>query len=186
MPSDSGDRSTSENWFCTVATGADRERPVEQLDTVVREPGRADQPVAHEVVERAPRLLDGHRRILVVDLHEVELLDAEPAQAGLDVATHSSGRVVGVERAVAGAQRSAFREHEWSVGDAGERLGDDLLGASPAVHRRRVDPPHAGVDGGPHRGDGGVAILRTPPMRRRADAMRSARSRGRSGSATHR
>ena len=102
-----------------------------------------------------------------MDLHEVELLDPEPSQAGLDVATHRSGRIVGVERAVAGAQRSAFREHEWSVGDAGEGLGDDLLGTSPAVHRCRIDPPHAGVDGGSHRGDSGVAVLRTPPMRRR-------------------
>ena len=103
-----------------------------------------------------------------MDLHEVELLDAEPSQAGLDVATHRDGRVVGVERAVASAQRPAFREHERSVGDAGEGFGDDLLGASPPVHRCRVDPPHPGVDGGPHRGDRGVAILRPPPMRRRA------------------
>ena len=101
-------------------------------------------------------------------LHEIEPLDAEPSQAALDVAAHGVGRIVGVERAVDGAQRAALREHEGSLRSSGERLGDDLLRPSPAVHRRRVDPPHASVDGRPHGTHGGLAILRTPPVWRRA------------------
>ena len=55
---------------------------------MVRQPGRTDETLAHEVVERAPRLLDGHGRIHVVHLHQVEPLDAEPAEAAVDVVAH--------------------------------------------------------------------------------------------------
>ena len=103
-----------------------------------------------ELLERAPRLLDRHVAVGVVELQKVELLAPEPTQALLAAMADRIGAQVHEVVSVVATQRSALGEDEHVLA-AGERAADDLLGVPPAVERSRVDPVDAavqcGVDG---------------------------------------
>ncbi len=86
-------------------------------------------PDAHQVVERAQRLLEGNAGVVEVELVEVDEVGLQPAQRGVD-------RVHDVPPAVAHLPRSAAHRREALGGDdvvvalALQPLPDDLLGAS--------------------------------------------------------
>ena len=140
----------------------DGERPLHQLRRMVREAAVADLAFRDELLQRAPRLLDRHVPVDVVELQEVEPLTPEPAQALLAVAPDRLGAEVHEVVPVVAAQRAALGEDE-DVLAAGERAADDLLGVPPPVEGSRVDPVDAAVQrgmDGPHR----VAVVLRPPV----------------------
>ena len=140
----------------------DGQRALDQLRRMVREAAVANLSLGDELLERAPRLLDRHAAVDVVELQEVEPLATEPAQALLAAAPDRLGAQVHEVVAVVAAQRAALREDE-DVVAPGERAADDLLGVPPPVEGSRVDPVHAAVQrsvDGPHR----VAVVLRPPV----------------------
>jgi hypothetical protein len=138
-----------------------RERTLHELRRMVRQAAVPDLACRDELLERAPRLLDRHVAVGVVELQKVELLAPEPTQALLAAMADRLGAQVHEVVSVVAAQRSALGEDEHVLA-AGERAADDLLGVPPAVERSRVDPVdaavHCGVDS-PYRV--GV-VLRSP------------------------
>jgi hypothetical protein len=141
--------------------GPDGERLLHQLRRMVREAAVAHLPFRDELLKRAPRLLDRHAAVDVVELQQVEPLTPEPAQALLAIASDRVGAEIHEVVPVVAAQRAALGEDE-DVLAARERAADDLLGVPPPVEGSRIDPVDAGVHrsvDGPH----GVAfVLRSP------------------------
>ena len=152
-------------------------RALDQLAGVVREPSPADLPLLPEPLQLAPRLLDRRRAVEVVDLEQVDVVDAEAQQAGLEVGADRLRPVVHPRDALGVRHRPALREHEHVVAPALECAAHDLLGSAPAVERCRVDPVRARVESRPDRFDRLALVLAAPvdPLpagadRRRADA----------------
>ena len=82
-----------------------------------------------------------------VDLVEVDVVGAEPAQAGLALADDPPARVAVMFGSVAHRAVHLGREDD-VVAAAGERLADDLLRLAGGVHVGGVDEVDAGVERG--------------------------------------
>jgi hypothetical protein len=66
--------------------GPHRERPFDELRRMVREPAVPNLPLRDELLQRAPRLLDRHAPVEVVELQQVDPLAPQPAEALLAAA----------------------------------------------------------------------------------------------------
>ena len=147
------------------ADRTNRQRPLHQVDRVVRQAGDGDGSLVHELHQRLPRRLDRRRRVGVVDLDGVEDVDAEAGAAGVDVGADRVAAVILARPPVLTRNRPALREDRRSRGQVADRLADDLLRPPPSIERRSVDERDSGPDGGADRRDGNVAVLRSPPQR---------------------
>ena len=141
---------------------ADGERALHELRRMVREAAVANLALVDEAHHLAPRLLDWDGRIGIVRLEQVDVIGAQPAQTGLEVAADRLRAQVHVVVAVVAAQRAALREDVDVVAAAADRLADELLGAAPAVEGSRVDPVDAHVERRADRCDRVASILRAP------------------------
>src|SRR5438105_3543964 len=65
---------------------ADGERALHELRRMVREAAVANLALGDEAHHLAPRLLDRYGRIGIVRLEQVDVIGAQPAQTGLEVA----------------------------------------------------------------------------------------------------
>ena len=90
----------------------------------------------------------------------VEEIDVEPVRPEA-----AEARLAGAEHAFErGVVRQDLRDEEELVPSSGDRLPDELLDLPVAVHLRRVDVGHPGVDAGAEGGDrrGMVVALHVP------------------------
>src|ERR1051325_4101353 len=132
----------------------DRDRPLQLVDVEVADAPGADLPVRDQVLERldrAPERMLG-RPVEEVD---VEVVRAKPSEARL-AGSHDAG--------VRGVPGQHLRDQEDLVAPAGDRLGNDLLDPSRALHLGRVDVRHAGLETGAEggHGTGPVVALEIP------------------------
>ena len=104
--------------------------------------------LAHQLVERAHGLLDRRGRVEAVDLVQVDVLELQPLQAGLDavedVAARRAARVrprAGVAEDLGGDDHAVARHLQVL-----QRLAGDLLRHAARVHVGGVDEVDAGVD----------------------------------------
>ena len=110
-------------------------------------------------------------------LHEVEVLDAQTAQARVDLAPHRFGPRVAADThgtAVGTGHRprrprprvvpaqADLGQDERALAPALERAAEELLGTAEPVDGRRVERVHPEVDGQPDRAHGLVLVLRAP------------------------
>src|SRR5437667_1432139 len=120
----------------------ERGRALQLLDAEVADAPGADLPLAPEPREGR----DGFRqRVATRPVEEVavEAIGAEAAEARLARARHPRTR---------GVLGQHLGDEEDLVAPPGDRLADQLLDAARAVHLRRVDVRHAGVEPGAERG----------------------------------
>ena len=155
--------------------------PVAQPERVDELPGghvaRADvvdRPCAHEVVERAERLVERRVRVGLVREEQVEMARAEALQAPLDLALQVPAREAVVVRAVAdGVERLARQQHlvAHRRALAGQPAADRRLAAPTAVGVCRVEDVDAEVERGVHDPRRLVVVLALAEERgRRSDA----------------
>ncbi len=118
-------------------------------DTVGRE-GRgaevADLPRALQVGQGRERLLVAGRRVPTVDLVEVDVVDAEAAQAVVERGEKPAARAAPVVAPVAHRQARLGGEHD-VVAAAGDGLADHLLGLAAVVRVGGVDEVDPGLKG---------------------------------------
>ena len=149
----------------------------ELLDVVVGQADGAQLAGVAGLDEDAPVVLDGGVVGGPVHLHEVDALDAEAAQGGVDLAAHRrrvAGAPVGLHRVVGIGDQAELGEDVRTlvVAHPGQRLGDDLLGVAEAVDRGGVDPVDAQLDCAAHGRHRVGVVLRTPAERPTASADR--------------
>ena len=114
----------------------------------VADPGVADLAGAHGVGEEAERLLDRGQRVPGMGLVEVDGVDAEAAQAGVEGAAKVGAGQAGVVRSVS-HRKAALGGDDELVAHAGtgrQPPADDLLGTPACVHVGRVDEVPATLD----------------------------------------
>jgi hypothetical protein len=99
-----------------------------------------------EVGERAERLVEVGVRVRAVDLVEVDVVGAEPAQRVLDLGDDPAPRDPAPVRILTHRAEHLGGEHD-VVATAFERLADDLLGLTGGVDVGGVDEVDAGVEG---------------------------------------
>ena len=102
----------------------------------------------HELVERAHGLLDRRGRIEAVDLVEVDVVELQPLQAGLDPVHDVAARGAARVRARAGLVEDLGRDDHVLARhlEILQRLAGDLLRHAPGVHIGGVDEVDAGVN----------------------------------------
>src|SRR5207249_480044 len=100
---------------------------------------------AHEVVERAQRLLDARERVEAVELVEVHVVRAEAAQARLAGPDQVEARRADVVRSRAGAKGS-LRRDDHLLAAAGDGLAQDLLREARRVDVGGVEHVEAGLE----------------------------------------
>ena len=143
-------------------------RCFELRDGVIGEPDGAHLSFLFQLQKGAPVVLE--RRTVFggpVHLVQVDALDVEPAERRLDFAPPAQGIAYAARRGRAGGvvpHEAGFGEDVRPVvgRDVAQRAGDDLLGVAEPVHRRRVDPVDAPLDGLPDGGDRVRIVLVTP------------------------
>ena len=116
---------------------------------------------AHQLVERAERLVDRHGAVGHVQLVEVDAIGAEPAEAVFDGAPdvrRARTLVVLVDL------RAELRRDDRFVPTAGESAPEVLLAARPAVHVGGVKQVDTGIECSPHHGFGLLAIDAHPEV----------------------
>src|SRR5580765_8126899 len=116
-----------------------------------------------------------------MDLQQVDPVRAQAAQARLEIRTDAPGTEVHA-RAGLGRERPALCEDEDIAAASFESAGDDLLGATPTVEGRRVDPVDAQVERMSNRANRRLVVLRSPPdgpVPARADRRGPGSDRGR-------
>jgi hypothetical protein len=116
---------------------------------------RADGPVRHELADRGEGLGEGDRAVGLVQVVDVEPVDAEPGEAALDARVdrlaRQRRRPVGV-----GMRHAHLARDGEPAAPAGEQLAEDLLAARARVAVGRVDHGDARLCGGvEHAGRGG-------------------------------
>src|SRR5213592_4191872 len=143
-------------------------RRFELRDVVIGEPDGADLPFLLQLQECAPVVFE-RSAVLGGPVHlvQVDALDAEPAERGLDLAAKAQGIPHAAQRGgmvVLVPDQAGFGEDVWPVvgRDIAQRAGDDLLRVAEAVHRRRIDPVDAALDGVTDGGDRVRIILVAP------------------------
>ena len=148
--------------------------------STICQPGKVDELkyrsfLALEVGERAQRLLDVGLRLGPMDLIQVDVVGAEPAQAVLHLAHYSQPGVAPLVDALPHVAVHLAREHD-VVAAALQRTADDLLGLPGRVHVGRVDEVDAAVDGGVDVPHAVVHVGVAPPAEHhRAEAVRARR-----------
>ena len=128
----------------------------ERLGDLPRRPVRdadvSHQPLLDQRVERTQRLL--HRRGDVESVHlvEIDMIELEPLQAGLDGLHDVIAREPSRVRALAHLAEHLGRDDHIVARDAeiAQRLTSEPLRLSLAVDVRRVDEIDAGIEGTPH------------------------------------
>ena len=125
----------------------------------VRAADVADLAGAHQIVERAQHLLDGRQGVEAVQLIEVDVVGAQPPQAGLDGPNQVMARRADVVGPRAGAKRPLGGD-DHLIAAALDRLAQDLLGHAARVDVGRVEHGEAGfeADIDEPRGLGHVAV----------------------------
>ena len=149
----------------------------------VRDPDVRRPAGAHRGVERRERLLDRGRVGPDVDLPEVDVVDAEPAQRQVEAAEQVAARGVHHPRAAAGADPGLGRDdHVVARDHVVEQPAEQLLRRAAAVRVRGVEQRAAGVDEGGELLAGLVLVGAGCP--RSSVPGRVARPRGRSDPGT--
>jgi hypothetical protein len=100
----------------------------------------ADEPLLLQLGEGPPALLDVGLRVGPVDLVEVDRIDSQPGEAGLDLAPDRVALQAVGDAAPTAVEERRLREDVRPILAAGEDAADDLLRVSEAVDGRRVDP----------------------------------------------
>ena len=102
----------------------------------------------HELVERAHGLLDRRGRIESVDLVEVDVVELQPLQAGLDPVQDVAARGAARVRSRAGLAEDLGRDDHVLARhlEILQRLAGDLLRHAPGVDIGGVDEVDAGVN----------------------------------------
>ena len=134
--------------------GTDRERALDELDGMIREPAEAHFALAYEFVQRSPRLLDRRIWIRVVELQQVDVVEPQTLQTSFEVAADAVRPEI-----LAIRKGPALREDEGVVAPTGNRAPDELLCSSPAVERRGIDPVHAEIERGVDGADGVTLVV---------------------------
>src|ERR1035437_1184504 len=122
----------------------------------------------HGFGHRTPGLLHRHFRVYPVQLVEVHVVGAEPAQAVVDRLPNVLGTavvdddrgVVGTAGRVAHDQADLGGQHRAPAVAPGQGPADKLLVGLGPVDVSGVDKAHAAVERGPDHGDGGVVVAR--------------------------
>src|SRR5882724_252077 len=144
-----------EDLVARDALGAgERGRALQLLDAEVADAPGVDLPLAPELLEGR----DGVRqRVAARPMEEVavEAVGAQAAEARLARARHTRAR---------GVLGQHLGDEEDLVAPPGDRLADQLLDAAGAVHLRRVDVRHAGVEPGAERRRAPVALHVPRPL----------------------
>jgi hypothetical protein len=143
---------------------AGRKGALDRLDRMIRDAAVANLALIDEAPELAPRFLDRRGTVDVVELEELDVIGAKTVQAGLEVGSDRLGSKIHPGAALV-RHRAALREEQDVVSAAVDRFGDDLLRATPAVERSRIDPVHTEVERTPDARDRVAVILRSPPGR---------------------
>jgi hypothetical protein len=104
-----------------------------------------DLAAANEIVEGADGLLDRRLRIEAVQLEEIDIVGAEPAQAALDRTQQMVTRGADIVRPLAGAEGRLGRDDD-AVAAAGDGLAQDLLGQAVGVDVGAVEHGEAGLE----------------------------------------
>ena len=129
-----------------------RSRDPLRLDDLVGGEGRAadvaDLPGAHEIGQRAERLVDVGVGLGAVDLVEVDPVRLEAPQAVLDRARDPAARVAELVRIVAHLAVELGGQHDVVALAARQGLADDLLGLAARVDVGGVDEVDPGVERG--------------------------------------
>jgi hypothetical protein len=132
---------------------------------MVGQPDVTDLAGRHQLRHRADRLLDRQRTIGIMELEHVDVVRAQPDEAGLEVGLDSGRSTVLGPRAVALPDGAALgQDRHLGPADA-DGPANELLCPAPPVERCGVDPGDAAVEGGVDRGDGGGLVLGPPPER---------------------
>ena len=124
-------------------------------------PKVADLPDPHQVAEGAEGDLQVDRRVVAMDLVEVDPVGAEPAQAVVDLGDDPPAAVAPPVGLLAHRHVDLGGEHD-VVAPAGDGLADDLFGLSVRVDVRGVDEVDAGVEGSANDADGLFVVLGAP------------------------
>ena len=110
----------------------------ELLAVEVAEPVRADLAVGLQLLERLDRLVERRLRVVVVGEVEVDLLDAEPLEARLELSEHARAREASILAAVHRVER--LRRQARPAARRAQPLADHRLAAAAGVGVRRVEP----------------------------------------------
>ena len=122
----------------------------------------AQQPFVLELSERRPPLLDVTIRVGPVDLVEIDRVNAEPRQAGLDLAADRVPLEAVHHAAAAAVEQPGLGEHVRAPLDALQRAAHDPLRVPEAVDSRRVDPVDTELQRPLDRGHRLGVVLRAP------------------------
>src|SRR6267142_4535499 len=144
---------------------------LETGEVEVAEPPLPDQPFSAQLLEDSDRVGDRRRRVGLVREVEIDAVDAEPFQAGLELAADPVGREPRVAGRSGRRMEHLRRQHEpfWLARRA--PLPDPCLAPPPAVGVGRVEPADAGVPGAIHDREGLFLGDAAPEeLRRGADA----------------
>ena len=143
--------------------GVDRLEALELRDVEVADAGPADLAFLHQLGDRGPTLLDVLVGLRPVDLVHVDDVDAQPAQAVLDLAADAGA--LEARDNLAFLVPAAFA----LGGDDGpatfellERPAHDVFAVAEPVDRRGVEPVDAEIQRFVDRADREGVVLRTP------------------------
>src|SRR5207244_1105198 len=142
--------------------GGDRLDPTQLPDVEVRDSDVADEPLLLQFGEGGPSLLEVGLRVGPVDLVEVDRIDSQPGEAGLDLAPDGIARQAVGDPAAASVQERRLREHVGAVPAAGQGPADNLLRVPEPVDGRRVDPVGPEVERPLDRRQGLIVVLLAP------------------------
>ena len=160
------ERSSTEYWFCTLATATSSSASLDVRARDVRQADELELALPAQVVQRAEHL--GQRRDaagarLVVEQAQVDErqpLDVERAEVVLDAGAQLVGAQRGQPAALLVAARADLRHEAQAVGVGVQRLADELVDDVRPVVLRRVDVVDAELDGAAQDGERGVAVAR--------------------------
>ena len=153
-PSSSTSRVHSDHSVCSAVTGctACARRIVSGAASEMPEVPHLAGP--HDLGEGAPRLLDRHRTVDPVLVVEVDVVDPQPLEGGVDGPADVVGAAVDADpAAVLAALVAELGGQHDLVAPAGDRLAHQLLVGERPVHVGGVEEGHAEVQGAVDRGD---------------------------------
>ena len=102
---------------------------------------------AHDVVQRLERLLDRHVVVPAMDLVEIDVVGAEPLQAGVDLGQDRLARQAGAVRPLAHAAVDLGRDHHLvAPREVEQRAADDLFAGAVRIDVGGVEEVDAEVE----------------------------------------